>query len=697
MPCKKMRSMYDDFDTYFSALTNNDNKFWLLFGKLPAVGKKSIERARKFATCLITEISEPIVNDVMNGCQNIDELTEDQKRELDGLKDFFEVQLRTLSPRPYNAMCELYEMCGKSFSSFYMEISNPNFNIKNIHNVGKKSAEELNLWIIRLKDFVATFFANGLSAEQSLQLLGIKGNLEEILRLYEQKGYFPYFAAIQSYFSSLADRDQLIIKYQLDIFENKDLYGLKEASKLLGLTSERTRQLRNGVFEQIQHYIESLTKITTNYPIYDSYFKTDVKNINLSEGTNFNDDFVKWVMSIFAPERYVLLGSIEDAFYNPYGKELPLVLVSRKFNSVFSFDKFIKYLSDINEEKRVDNRNINLKDCVPGFFKDRIYYEYIDDIIRECKTICNTLFDFKIYNEIIHIRKNAERNNPELVEIILREVGHSMTLDEIYAEFQKRYPNRTKSTNSLAGALRLNSNLSCVGRSSTYTLAEWTHGAYRGGTIREFATEYLLSLSPSIAPIEDIGNYVRQFRPASSDKSIHANLLLGGTFNTFYKEETRYIGFANQEYSEEYRRFCSQTDSRRDFKSSCTLLEQFVAANEHLPFSSNVSEDEKRLCRFWNIQLQKLAKGSLGEDKKCIVEQMQDRFEKFKIDKREFDWLQNYNKIKEHFGLGGRYSELSHTLQKWINIQMTNLKYNKTPFNKSDLLTELANIINDAQ
>ena len=30
----------------FAALTSNDNEFWLLFEKLPAVGKKSLERAR---------------------------------------------------------------------------------------------------------------------------------------------------------------------------------------------------------------------------------------------------------------------------------------------------------------------------------------------------------------------------------------------------------------------------------------------------------------------------------------------------------------------------------------------------------------------------------------------------------------------------------------------------------------------------
>lgn len=155
---QKMRRMYDDFDTYFAALTSNDNEFWLLFEKLPAVGKKSLERARNFALSLTSEV---VANDIMGESHKMNELTENQKRELDGLEDFFEAQLRTLSTRSYNAMCELYEICGKSFSSFYIEISNPGFNIKDIHNVGKKSAEELNLWINSIKDFVATFSQMG--------------------------------------------------------------------------------------------------------------------------------------------------------------------------------------------------------------------------------------------------------------------------------------------------------------------------------------------------------------------------------------------------------------------------------------------------------------------------------------------------------------------------------------------------------
>ena len=59
---QKMRRMYDDFDTYFAALTSNDNEFWLLFEKLPAVGKKSLERARNFALSLTSEV---VANDIM--------------------------------------------------------------------------------------------------------------------------------------------------------------------------------------------------------------------------------------------------------------------------------------------------------------------------------------------------------------------------------------------------------------------------------------------------------------------------------------------------------------------------------------------------------------------------------------------------------------------------------------------------------
>lgn len=698
---EKMQSRYENFSAYITAFTQNDAVFWNTFKRLPAVGKKSIERAQDFVVYLKSKVSEPIAQDDIKSVQ---ELSEDKKREIDSLEAFFYSKLRSLSTRSYNAMNELYEACGKSLATFYLEISSSSFDIKKIHNVGKKSAKELECRLLDLKGFIEHYLGNGLTEEQSkrigqykLQLLGIKGELTDVQRLHEGLGYFPYFAAIQSYFTSLTEREQLIIKYQLDFFESKDLCGLKEASKLLGLTSERTRQLRAGAFELIQDYIKSLSNLFSVYPLPDLYFSFDVKSINALENTNFNGDFVRWVVSIFAPDRYVLLGNIEDAFYNPYGKELPLVIIPHKYNDVFKFKAFIKYLSDINDEKRVDDIDINITNCVLGYFKDRIYYEYLDDIIRECKSIVNILFNFEITNEVVHIKKNSQRNNPELAELILRDIGHSMTLDEIYTIFQKRYPNRTKSVNGLAGALRLNPNIACVGRSSTYTLTEWNHGEHRGGTIREFAAEYLLSQSPSIATLENIGNYVRQFRPTSSDKSIHANLLLEGAFAIFYKENVRYIGFANQEYPEEYRRFSHTTDAKRDFKSSCTLLEQFVAQNGRMPFSCNVDEDEKRLSRFWNVQLAKLEKGLLGEEERCIVEQMQTKFKKFKIEKKEFDWLQNYNNITEHFENGGKYSELSFILQKWLNRQMANLRYNKAPVCKIDLLTKLANIINNAQ
>lgn len=698
---EKMQSRYEDFRSYLFTFIQNDAAFWNTFKKLPAVGKKSIERAQEFAVYIKSNVSKSIAQDDVKTEQ---ELSEDKKREIDSLEAFFYSKLRALSTRSYNAMNELYKTSGKSFSSFYLEISSPIFDIKKIHNVGKKSAEELKCWLRDLKDFIEQYLENGLTEEQlkrigqdKLQLRGIKGELSNIQSLYEALGYFPYFAAIQSYFTSLTEREQLIIKYQLDFFESKDLCRLKEASKLLGLTSERIRQLRVEVFKLIHKYVKYLLKLISAYPLPDLYFSFDVKNINALENTDFNGDFVRWVVSIFAPDRYVLLGNIEDAFYNPYGKELPLVIIPHKYNDIFKFKAFIKYLSDINDEKRVDDIDINITNCVLGYFKDRIYYEYLDDIIRECKSIVNILFNFEISNEVIHIKKNSQRNNPELVELILRDIGHSMTIDEIYTLFQKRYPNRTKSANALAGALRLNPNIACVGRSSTYTLTEWNQGEHRGGTIREFATEYLLSQSPSIATLEDIGDYVRQFRPTSSDKSIHANLLLEGAFAIFYKKNVRYIGFANQEYPEEYRRFSQTTDAKRDFKSSCTLLEQFVAQNGRMPFSCNVAEDEKRLSRFWNVQLAKLEKGLLGEEERCIVEQMQTKFKKFKIEKKEFDWLQNYNNITEHFENGGKYGELSFILQKWLNRQMANLRYNKAPVSKMDLLIKLANIINDAQ
>ncbi len=707
------------FVSFYRRITSSDFKVI----EIDNVGRKSAKEITKWLNELKSEVEEYIQQGVageqneiylqlhlslagIDGCYTHLNREKDEVGvvNLDELEVFFKTRLQELTTRSYNAITNIYNNCGGSLTAFYKKITRPDFKVAEIENVGRKSAEEISIWLDELKAVVEEYKNNGITEEQResylrlhLSHIGIKGDLTQIIHMTNSLGYFPYFYAIQSFFDTLIERDRRILKYQLDFFEKKELCASKDAPTVIGLTYERIRQLRNSLIDTTRNYIKLLSQRVLDYPLPAIYYNFDEDSINNIEHTGFNGDFIRWTISILAPQDYYLIGDVEDAFVNPYGKEFPLIVVPQRLNEIFNFKGFINYLSNINKEKRVDDISIVLTEFVLSFFKGRTYYEYVDEVVDECKNIVTILFEYEILNGVIHISKNSERNNPELVEIILREMGHAMTLDEIYEEFEKRYPCRTKSATSLAGAIRTNPSIACVGRSSTYTLTEWNDGSKRGGTIREFVTEYLLTLPYPIAPLEDIGDYVRQFRPTSSDKSVHANLLLEGTFAVYYDGHVRCIGFDNYEYPDNYRKFESRVDSKRDFRTSCTLLEQFVAENSRLPFSSQVDEEEKRLCRFWNVQCQRLEKGQLSEDEEEIIIQLQQKYAGLKVSKRDYDWLQIYNEVKCHFESGCLYSSLSEENRRWLDSQLRNLRYRDVPENRINLLIELATIIADAQ
>jgi hypothetical protein len=149
-----------------------------------------------------------------------------------------------------------------------------------------------------------------------------------------------------------------------------------------------------------------------------------------------------------------------------------------------------------------------------------------------------------------------------------------------------------------------------------------------------------------------------------------------GAFDIFFKGDTRYIGLSGYDYGEEYRRYDRKKDAKRDFKTSCTLLEEFVAENGRLPFSHRVNDEEKRLARFWNVQLAQLEKGLLEGEEKEIIESMVERFAGLKIHKKEFDWLQTYETIKRAIENGFGISSLSSEKQVWLSNQIRSYRYN---------------------
>lgn len=674
---------YGSFAAFYELVTNPSFKV----REIRNVGRKSIPEIESFIQFLRDQN--------VHVTEEPSDSSPEESIDYDSYSAIFEGKLKELSVRSFHAVDALYNSYGRSCSDFMQAVSQPDFKPERLPAIGRKSADEIRLWLKSLNEIMTPSGDNREEAERDIRIRdyeshGVKGDGSLIDAKHIGLGHFPYLFAIQSYIESLPDRDRNIVLAQLKIYKNQQLENRKESAKALRISPERMRQLRISLSQKIKEYICKLSYFKEEAPSF-VYSKNDFELYNQEEGTTFNENFAFWVMALIWPEKYVVLGDVDAAFANPYGYDKRLALVSTQYAKVYNFQKLVDYFEGLVQEKRVDDYSISLTEIVPRYFKARVYYEFMDDIVSEIKDAFSRFFDFEIVGNDIFIEKNSTRNNTDWAELILRECGHPMTVDEIYEELERRNPGKSKSAMAFAGALRINPNIVPIGRSSTFGLKEWNKGKSRGGTIREFATEYLLSLPIPIAPIEDIGSYVRQFRPSSSDKSIHANLLLeaNGSFAVFYKDNSRYIGLSNHDYPDEYRRFDQIADAKRSFRTSCTLLEEFVSEHDRLPFTTNVSEEEKRLARFWNVKTAQYKKGELNEDEASIVQMMIERFDGLKVHKKGYDWQQYYSAIKTSLESGNSVLKLSSEQQDWLTRQIRNYKYRYVSGEHASMIEEL--------
>ena len=695
----------NSYTTFYNTIISKDFDVW----QLRNVGQKSAPEITSFVIRVQTRVIDRINLWRAEGRRVIENQTllnniveegnavpKEEKAGYDAFRPFFESKMHDLSTRSYHAISDLFLKCGNSVSKFLEVVSNPDFKVSSLPAVGRKSSDEISLWISYIRGLLLSGSKHVEEFEKKTRAcryerVGIKGDAARIENISSTIGHFALFTAIEQYIESLSERERAITKGQLKIYANQSLSNRKESAKALGITPERMRQIRIAQFKKLSEYVRWLSRFRNDYSEH-IYKRDEITSINNTEHTSFSENFILWAISVVWQDDYVLFGDVDIAFTNPYGYDLNLALVPSNLADIYDFNGLIRYFEGLNESRRTDKTTLPIRDFVLQFFRNRIYYESLEEIEKECRLIASRVFGFEVLSDSIVIEKNAFRKNTEWVEIIIREVGHPLTIDEIYDELEKRHPGKSKSALALSGAVRNNPNLVPIGRSSTFGLKEWTNGQHRGGTIREFATEYLLSLPMPIAPLEEIGKYVRQFRPSSSDKSIHANLLLeqSGAFSMFYdRNDNRYIGLANYDYGDEYRIFDPIRDAKRDFKTSCTLIEQFVAEKGRLPFHNEEDEEELRLCRFWHVQQSKLQKGQLQDGEAEIITSMIERLSKYRVNKGDYQWRKKYDQVKEVLAKGQGLAAIPGELRQWLINQRRAYDYGRMPEDRVPMFKEL--------
>lgn len=563
--------------------------------------------------------------------------------------------LGEMSVRAKNGLTNFFEENHNSLTEAYAVFANPKFKPTVIKNIGRTSASEIKAMLDRIRDYLESFpdeqaVVNGVASfyARTYDDLHIPVEAQDGIRNLESSlGHFPLFAAINAYLEGLEGEERTIIDGCILIHEGQSLQDRDEIATLLNLSSERVRQKRRVLIETLSAYFASYRTLgfVDKCPYHYQMQRVNV-DINASEGTDFNLHFVNWVLaSVF--DEVAIFGDVTKTLTGYYDKHFFVCLAPANLCQYIDFNAFIEDVDKRLSEKRVDEEKINLRSLIDLHLKAQYCEEQMPAIETACRSILYLHYPVEVDFGQVIFKPNARKNYPIIAEDILRAAGHPLTLEEIYEEFVYQYPERYTEMESFRGSIQKNTNIIPIGRTSTYTLAEWEGDTIRGGSIRKIIVDYLRSLCPTIASISEITEHVCHFRPTTDEYNILSNLSLErtGLFTFFFREGVRYIGLSENTYPVEF--FPYSGDARNAFSMSIGYpkLVAFITENGHFPFTIG-EDDERQLSSFWRRQQHYYNAGELTASGLAYHTMILSKYGHLQMDKKEYDWRKKYELLR---------------------------------------------------
>lgn len=470
--------------------------------------------------------------------------------------------------------------------------------------------------------------------------------INKIIEIKQRCGHFPCFTFI-SYLLSLLNGNELeVTNRSLNIRNDHPIEDLSDIAVSLGLTRERVRQLRDSGYRLVLAFPEAVI----NSGLYDNYHYTpkseyDFRLIREEEDVDLSNEYITICLSLF-DTTFTLIGDIKKALYKKTDNSL--FLVPTNLNKQFNFSTFIEKINDMVEEKRLypyrEELDAIVRKLIKKHIKDEVFYE----ILKECRKILEKGYPDIIINSQIYLPANTRKTIPYLIEDILREFNRPMNAEEICEQLNLSYPELHQVPSKIGPNALRNNNIVAVSRSSTYALTEWDDTINRGGTIRDLAIEYLNSLIQPIATLSDIHEYINKYRQNIKESSLKSNLLAeaNNKFSVYTKDNLIYIGFTDYDFGGDFVRQ-EKRQSRRSFKDSINIFEQFIKEKGHFPYSVG-EEEEQRLFRFYVVSKEKKSKGLLSEKEISEIDRIESMYGHLKTKKERINWEERLERFVKY-------------------------------------------------
>lgn len=484
------------------------------------------------------------------------------------VNQFIKITTSNLKVRGRNAITSYI---GKSLklSDFLIKIfDREDFKVAKIKNIGKGYIPELERYLDKIKTFINE--VSNISSEKKLVSLNNKFLIQHTFSIDEIPDEILENQSIIKLCEFLILKNAFFKPHYTTIFHNTidifnfDCKTLDETAIITNLSRERVRQIRQRCFGELENKISFLKNFEDDF--YQNYdidisenfiILTDEKaeEINFLYDTNISRNFLKYIFSVYLSEQFSINGNLDDVLipkqFNARNRHnwKNIYIISNVIKKEIDIDKICEDVNNRLLETINETYKFNFKSYLSRFLLTE-NFRNLEKIKDYCEVVINEEFDlFLDLNDNIVFSKTNKKTLPEYITEILEEFGEPTTVEDIYAKLENKYPNLTKSAESLRGSCQRANNLIYFGRTSTYGLKKWEKEKenIKGGTIKDIVYEYLVK-KKKLIHIQELLQEIHKYRKKTNERNVITNLKLDPQ-KQYKIYNQSFIGLNSLEYS----------------------------------------------------------------------------------------------------------------------------------------------------
>jgi hypothetical protein len=527
------------------------------------------------------------------------------------------------------------------FNSF--KLNDSSFNLNEFDFLDNKSMNKLAILIKSFKDFVKVVY-NTKDNDEIIKLnfnVVIKSCFSEFYS-FEKLRKYSIFCVVQSVLVNdlvFKNNVSLIFTNKFNIYNN-DSYLL--INKKINLTKERIRQICKVIFEELFLKISFVKNLVDEslgeFDIFQSkniIYIDELLNekINSTNHTDFTVEWNSYLIYVYYSDTHELVGRIDDVLYRKNhissGRHnwKSFYVVNREILKSIDLILFLNEFNLLLLEKRSSNISLNIEDYVVNKFR----FVYSGDLLKLTQIIMFILrneFELDIdYYGHLALKKNTSKPFHECVYTALSTIGTQASVSEINSMVSELFPEEVTTEKKIRAVLKRKFGFVPVGRSSIFGLAHWENelSYFKGGTIRSLVSDYL-KIQGSPRHIDDISDFVKEYRPNTYDRSVWQNLRTD-TSGIFVFSNDGFVGLKSNITDEFYERFNDYIPEKvKTWEQSFSDLVDFVNEYKKLPRSYGCPLAEIQIYRWCSIQIRKMDRGDLELIKSNQLKNLVDEF-----------------------------------------------------------------------